>query len=61
MFYCVFTTFTCGVLGKVWCLLVSVPDLCLLSYVDLQSEIIDNILISIYHGEVWKYSRAMSI
>ena len=32
MFYCVFVTFPCGVLGQVWCLIVSIPDLCLLSY-----------------------------
>ena len=32
MFYCVFVTFPCGVLDQVWCLIVSIPDLCLLSY-----------------------------
>ena len=32
MFYCVFVTFQCGVLGQVWCLIVSISDLCLLSY-----------------------------
>ena len=32
MFYCVIITFPCGVLGQVWCLIVSIPDLCLLSY-----------------------------
>ena len=31
LFYCAFVTFPCGVLGQVWCLIVSVPDLCLLS------------------------------
>ena len=30
MFYCVFVTFPCGVLGQAWCLIVSIPDLCLL-------------------------------
>ena len=30
--YCVFVTFLCGVLGQVWYLIVSLPDLCLLSY-----------------------------
>ena len=25
MFYCVFVTFPCGVLGQVWCLIVSIP------------------------------------
>ena len=32
LFYCVFVTFPCGVLGQVWCLIVSITDLCLLSY-----------------------------
>ena len=32
IFYCVFVTFPCGVLGRVWCSIVSIPDLCLLSY-----------------------------
>ena len=32
MFYCVFDTFPWGVLGRVWCLVVSIPDLCLLTY-----------------------------
>ena len=31
MFYCVFVTFPCADLGQVWCLFVSIPDLCLLS------------------------------
>ena len=30
-FYCVFVTFLCGVLGQVWCVIVSISDLCLLS------------------------------
>ena len=30
--YCIFVTFSCGMLGQVWCLIVSCPDLCLLSY-----------------------------
>ena len=32
MFNCVFVTFPCGVLGQEWYLLVSIPDLCHLSY-----------------------------
>ena len=32
MFYCVFVTFPCGILGQVWYLIVSIPDLCCLSY-----------------------------
>ena len=27
MFYCVFVTFPCGVLGQMWYLIVSIPDL----------------------------------
>ena len=32
MFSCVFVTFPYGVLGQVWCLIVWIPVLCLLSY-----------------------------
>ena len=32
IFYCVFVTFPCGVLGQVWYLIVSIPDLCHLIY-----------------------------
>ena len=32
MFNCVFVTFPCGILGLVWYLIVSIPDLCCLSY-----------------------------
>ena len=32
MFNCVFVTFPCGSLGQVWYLIVSIPDLCHLSY-----------------------------
>ena len=34
MFPCVFVTFPYGVLGQVWCLIVSIPDMCLLLYFD---------------------------
>ena len=30
--YCIFVTFPCGVIGQVWYLIVSFPDLCHLSY-----------------------------
>ena len=30
--YCIFVTFPCGILGQVWYLIVSYPDLCHLSY-----------------------------
>ena len=32
MFNCVFVTFSCGILGQVRYLIVSIPDLCHLSY-----------------------------
>ena len=32
MFNCVFVTYPCGILGQVWYLIVSIPDLCRLSY-----------------------------
>ena len=31
---CDFVTFSCGILGQVWYLIVSIPDLCRLSYFD---------------------------
>ena len=35
MFNCVFVTFPCGNLGQMWFLIVSIPDLCYLSYFHL--------------------------
>ena len=32
MFNCVFVTIPCGILGQVWYLIVSIPDLCRHSY-----------------------------
>ena len=32
MFHCVFVTFLYGFLGQVWYLVVSIPDLCLLTH-----------------------------
>ena len=34
MFSCYFVTFPYGVLGQVLCLIVSIPDVCLLPYFD---------------------------
>ena len=34
--YCIFVTFPRGILGQVCYLIVSFPDLCLLSYFDMQ-------------------------
>ena len=41
MFYCVFVTFPCGILGQVWYLIVSIPNLChlyyfVITYADIQ-------------------------
>ena len=33
--YFIFVTFPCGILGKMWYLIVSFPGLCRLSYFDL--------------------------
>ena len=30
---CVFVTFSCGILGQVWYLIVSIPDLCPFYYI----------------------------
>ena len=30
--YCIFVTFSCGILGQLWYLIVSFPDRCRLSY-----------------------------
>ena len=35
MFSCAFVTFPCGVLGQAWYLIVSIHDLCLLTYFPL--------------------------
>ena len=32
MFTCVCVTFPCGILGQVWCFIVSIPALCRLYY-----------------------------
>ena len=35
-----FVTFSCGVLGQVWCLIVSSPDICLLAYLNPYKPIV---------------------
>ena len=52
MFNCVLVTFTCGILGRVWYLIVSIPDLCRLSYFSGKEKLFikRNIkTISLYH------------
>ena len=39
-FYCIRVTFPCGILGQVWYLIVSIPDLCLLSNFDLDPSFV---------------------
>ena len=39
MFNCVFVTFPCSILGQMWYLIVSLPDLCQLSYFDNWYEV----------------------
>ena len=39
MFGCDFVTFPCCILGQVWYLIVSIPDLCHLSY--FENSIVD--------------------
>ena len=36
--FCVFVTFQYGVLGRVWCLILSIPDFCLLPYFALRKQ-----------------------
>ena len=43
MFNYVFVTFPCGILGQVWYLIVSIPDLCRLSYFEVTRSIHDSI------------------
>ena len=37
--YCIFVTFTCGILGQVWYFIVSFPDRCRLSKFDNMTKI----------------------
>ena len=38
MFNCIFVTFPCGILGQVWYLIISIPDLCLLTYLERKTQ-----------------------
>ena len=48
MFNCVFITFPCGILGQVWCLIVSFPDLWRFSYLDTQELDVDIFSLLVY-------------
>ena len=43
MFYCDFVVIPCGVLGQVWCLVVSISDLCLRSYFFYSDQIEESV------------------
>ena len=47
MFFCAFVTSPYIVLGQVWYLIVSIPDLCLLSYFGREHVIYDVILATV--------------
>ena len=42
MFNCIFVTFPRGILGQVWYLIVSFPDLCRLSYLCMLNNVLKN-------------------
>ena len=54
MFSCVFVTYPYGVLGQVWYLIVSIPDLCLLTYFNEMSRFYSKLqkvsVIFLYHS-----------
>ena len=39
MFSCGFVSFLCGVLGQVWCLIVSIPDFCILPHIVITNKL----------------------
>ena len=41
MFICIFVTFPSGILGQVWYFIVSIPDLCRLSYLYIQEYLLE--------------------
>ena len=66
MFNCVFITFPCGILGQLWYLIVSIPDLCHLSYfpkaplsdIAINTEIsCANPYVSVHNGKDQNLSR----
>ena len=55
--YCIFVTFPCGILGQVWYLIVSFPDLCsliLLWYIMVCS--IRSLGLGVYHWGCGPYT-----
>ena len=67
MFTCAFVTFSCGILGQVWYLIVSIPDLCHIIYFEISWEA-DNsqkvLICSLYYvveAKLWKYCLLRNI
>ena len=57
-FSCVFVSFPCGVLGHVWCLIVLIPDLCILTYLVTSLVYVLGLFFSLY--VVWPEYIRMS-
>ena len=66
---CVFVTFPCGILGQVWELIVSIPDLCRISYFEmmhlftiyfLQKEIMNFAILVVFDGTPLRYFCTMT-
>ena len=54
MLNCIFVTFPCGILGQVWYLIVSIPDLCRLSYIFEKAH--NSLYITNHHVEIHVHS-----
>ena len=52
MFKCVFVTFPCNILGQVWYLIVSIPDLCRLSYFGIILPQANGKITFLFQGEI---------
>ena len=60
MFNCVFVTFPCRILGQVWYLIVSIPELCQLSYFqkrNLRLKILSKKSVGYYNDSGPSYSN----
>ena len=57
MLNCVFVTFPCGILGQVWYLIVSIPDLCDLSYSYFDHWLVTVTLVHVIRQILDEYNR----
>ena len=57
--YCGFVTFPCGILGEVWYLIVSIPDLCRLSYFYYPNLLTLNVIYAIKSSK--KFPRSLRL